>query len=421
MAATHVQHWEMNNMNNKKRGACVELTLGEMNLKKVPEGIDLYPCLEVLYLNNNPIRKVVGLMHNFRIRFLDMSFCKLTTLVGSDICALKNLQTLILRGNDIADIKAQTRVLQGLPCMDRLEVADNPMAYEQDATQYLIALLPKLAVLDCHSVEPVAREVANQKCRALNWVVQEADADSPQKGKKKKKGQPLTLAFNKRCTYRRRPISRSTRMAPTKCEKDAEKFSHAAKGKVIRDRLRWERDFNEAGRHSAPPLNYADFDCEVVPITKTRNQITFGRHMAAANQAIKAGGAAVKPPKVAGDHLKFMRWSELDNSARLSPAPEGPSEYPIIGSRVASSLGLHRQPSTQSRAITPMPDNTVVTISLPKIGSKYANELQSRTYEAIRPITPLFTTYNHGTVLKQFNFKSEPLPCEAMRVQPTCS
>lgn len=413
MAASRVYHWEMPNTNNKKRGACVELTLGEMNLKKVPEGIDLYPCLEILYLNNNPIRKVVGLMHNFRIRFLDMSFCKLTTLVNSDICALKNLQTLILRGNDIADIKAQTKVLQTLPCMDRLEVADNPIACEQDATQYLIALLPKLAVLDCHSVEPVAREVANQKCRALNWIVQEeADEESPQKGKTKKKRKPLTLAFNKRCTYRRRPISRSTRMRPTICEQDAEKFSRAAKGKVIRDRLRWERDFNEAGRHSAPPLNYADFDCEVVPITKTRNQISFGRHMAAAAEAIKASEAAIKPPKVAGDHVKFMRWSELDDSARLSPSPVRSSDIPIIGSRVASSLGL--QHSTQSRAITPVPDNTVVTISLPKIGNKY-------TKEGIRPITPLFTTYNHGTVLKQFNFKSEPLPCEAMRVQPTRS
>ena len=37
----------MPNMNNKKRGATVDLILGDKELKKVPQGIDLYTCLEV--------------------------------------------------------------------------------------------------------------------------------------------------------------------------------------------------------------------------------------------------------------------------------------------------------------------------------------------------------------------------------------
>merc|ERR1712166_1679470 len=86
-----VYGWEMPNTNNKKRGATVDLILGDKELKKVPQGIDLYTCLEILYLNNNPITKLTGLAMNFRIRFLDMSSCKLTTLVGSDLPKLKYL------------------------------------------------------------------------------------------------------------------------------------------------------------------------------------------------------------------------------------------------------------------------------------------------------------------------------------------
>ena len=37
----------MPNTNNKKRGATVDLILGDKELKKVPQGIDLYTCLEV--------------------------------------------------------------------------------------------------------------------------------------------------------------------------------------------------------------------------------------------------------------------------------------------------------------------------------------------------------------------------------------
>ena len=60
-----------------------------------------------------------------------MSSCKLTTLVGSDLPKLKNLETLILRGNDIGDIKRQTEVFQ--VWMTRFECSNNTLDW--DATR----------------------------------------------------------------------------------------------------------------------------------------------------------------------------------------------------------------------------------------------------------------------------------------------
>jgi len=205
----------MPNTNNKKRGATVDLILGDKELKKVPQGIDLYTCLEILYLNNNPITKLTGLAMNFRIRFLDMSSCKLTTLVGSDLPKLKNLETLILRGNAIGDIKRQTEVFQCLPSLARLEVANNPMACEEDADLYLIALLPKLSILDCHSITGPVRQKANEKCKMNNWIAKDVKEEDPMRDKLvdpvglRNTAKPKKIVFQKRCSYRRKPISRS--------------------------------------------------------------------------------------------------------------------------------------------------------------------------------------------------------------------
>ena len=51
---------------------------------------------------------------------------------------------------------------------------------------------------------------------------------------------PKKIVFQKRCSYRRKPISRRERLKPTKCEQDAEHKARGAKGAVIRARMRFE-------------------------------------------------------------------------------------------------------------------------------------------------------------------------------------
>lgn len=66
----------------------------------------------MLYLNNNRIRSIRNLSTNFRLNFLDLGNNKISTLVGSDLPCLRNLETLILRGNEVGDIVTQTKVLE---------------------------------------------------------------------------------------------------------------------------------------------------------------------------------------------------------------------------------------------------------------------------------------------------------------------
>lgn len=382
---------------------------------------------------------------NFRIRFLDMSSCKLTTLVGSDLPKLKNLETLILRGNDIGDIKRQTEVFQCLPSMSRLEIANNPMACEEDADLYLIALLPKLSILDCHSVTGPVRQKANEKCKMNNWIAKDVKEEDPMRDKLvdpvglRTTAKPTKIVFQKRCSYRRKPISRRERLKPTQCELAAEQNARAAKSVLIKARMRFEKEFNERGRHSAPPTNYVDYQPDWLVDVGTHTTKSFQSQFEYANRQMNRSLGGPKGPKRAqGDHLKFMRWSELNNTEvhDTSVAPPDRREWnkikrtgsviPVedysIGTRVASRMGLQsrnelhgaRGPLALGRTHSVIaPVNSVVSISLPKIGTNY---LTKET--PIRPITPLFATYNQKVSLKKFNINTEPLPVEELPVQP---
>jgi len=99
-----------------------------------------------------------------------------------------------------------------------------------------------------------------------------------------------------------------------------------------------------------------------------------------------------------------------------------PVEDYSIGTRVASRMGLHsggqlngaRGPLAIGRTHSVIaPVNSVVSISLPKIGTNY---LTKET--PIRPITPLFATYNQKVSLKKFNISAGGLPVEELPVQP---
>ena len=51
---------------------------------------------------------------------------------------------------------------------------------------------------------------------------------------------PKKIVFQKRCSYRRKPISRRERLKPTQCELAAEQNARAAKSVLIKARMRFE-------------------------------------------------------------------------------------------------------------------------------------------------------------------------------------
>merc|ERR1712230_328084 len=96
------------------------------------KGMDAFPFLEVLWLNDNLVHSVRHLRTNFRLKQLYLHNNKVETLAGSDVKYLASLEVLLLRNNNISDLKAQVSELGQLRCLRQLDLSENPCANETD-------------------------------------------------------------------------------------------------------------------------------------------------------------------------------------------------------------------------------------------------------------------------------------------------
>lgn len=392
-------------MSRKKRGLTKELILGDTGLKKIPEGLDQYGDLEVLYLDHNKIRKLKGLMANFRLRFLDLAKNSLTTLVGSDITSLGNLETLILRGNEIGDIKTQAKELAILPCLRRLEIQDNPMANESDARLYLIAMLPRLETLDCHGITPAERITASKMAKEKGWLkaeeVVKLDPNAPQRPPQKKKVKKDEVFYKMYPRGTRKRLTQADLDRPTACELDAQHnalrvirkknlAAHRARAKlsiipkhVPLSDSELERDYREIGSDLPQTQQFK------AVMSQTLNRVSSDK------------ATSTKKRSLPGDVLTLTRWSEVNNTRLLGHAP------PRIASRQGAhtSLGLSTMPSraTSRASVRPALGTHSVSVSfggLPKIPTTSDMEV------SIRPFTPMFATFNQRCVLDKINTRA---------------
>lgn len=130
----------------------VEVYLGRRGIQ-VLVNFELFPNLEVVWLNDNKLKEVQGLDTNFRIKELYLHDNHLKTLSGS-IPKLLHLRKLTLYNNELSDLDTVLGHLKPLGYLQHLELFENPLAEEQNYRKRLVAGLTTVQVLDRHGRFP---------------------------------------------------------------------------------------------------------------------------------------------------------------------------------------------------------------------------------------------------------------------------
>jgi len=144
--------------------------MAKRGIEKI-RGFEDFPCLEVLWMQENDITSLNHLDNNFRLKSLYLSGNRISTLEGSSLKNLPNLEVLFLANNQITDLGIQLREVQQLPFLQQLELLGNPVAEETNYRQQVIHRIPSLKVLDRHVITSLERVLAAQMARHEGWDV----------------------------------------------------------------------------------------------------------------------------------------------------------------------------------------------------------------------------------------------------------
>ena len=147
--------------NQKYASNCTELHLANRNIGWL-QGFDRFVNLEVLWLNDNKLRKLNGLEKNFRLRALHAHNNQLSTLKDSSVSRLVFLDELMLFNNHLEDLHATLKTLSRLRHLKHLDMFGNPLSEEKDYRLHVIKQLPHLEVLDRHVIEWEERQAAKE-------------------------------------------------------------------------------------------------------------------------------------------------------------------------------------------------------------------------------------------------------------------
>lgn len=211
----------------KARKNCDELVMTECGVVKI-RGMEQYTNLEVLRLTKNRITAIVNLEANFRLRRLYLAQNRVSTLVGSCLPFLRQLEVLDISGNDISGLKETCEVLGNLQKLQRLYIRDNPAANEECARLYLIHMLPWIEQCDGKVVTDEERLQAKEASQKLGWM----------KGGATPKPKTIQTAFGK--GYVRPPLP--AKVPDTSC---CERMLNTKANKILLYRGRDERQRKE--------------------------------------------------------------------------------------------------------------------------------------------------------------------------------
>ena len=135
--------------NNKYARDLTEVHLSDRGLDKL-ELFDQFPNLEEIWLNNNKLKNLDDIKHNFRSKKV---FCQNNQV--SNIDGLKNykfLEVLLLGDNKLRDLDKFLLVICKFAFMQQLDLFGNPLAEEPDYRLKIIYLMPQVKTLDRHVV-----------------------------------------------------------------------------------------------------------------------------------------------------------------------------------------------------------------------------------------------------------------------------
>ncbi|XP_056614753.1 nischarin [Triplophysa dalaica] len=123
------------------------------------ESVKLIPAVEFLDLSHNELTSLENLQHLYNLVHLNLSFNKLTVLEGVHT-KLGNIKTLILAGNQMETLSGLSKLyslvnldlssnklgqldeikhISGLPCLEKLALANNPMCIIPDYRTKILA------------------------------------------------------------------------------------------------------------------------------------------------------------------------------------------------------------------------------------------------------------------------------------------
>lgn len=146
-------------LNAKYIVACAELHLAEKEIRKLAH-FERFVNLNVLWLNNNALKKVDNLDNQIRMFELLVFNNQITTLEGS-LGNMRFLTKLMLHNNKLKDLDVQVEYLARLPFLQELTLFGNSIAEERNYRLKVICKCPSVKVLDRHAVTEEERFEAN--------------------------------------------------------------------------------------------------------------------------------------------------------------------------------------------------------------------------------------------------------------------
>jgi hypothetical protein len=149
-----------------------ELHLGKKNMTKLHPSITTFSNLEELWVNDNRLKRVVGLLPApgtvalsdgargcNRLKRLYASNNVISSLEG-DLTRLRYLEVLLLANNRLSNMELVSQQLASLRFLKQLDLFGNPLAEEQNYRLYIVHQHPQLELLDRRSVSDEERREA---------------------------------------------------------------------------------------------------------------------------------------------------------------------------------------------------------------------------------------------------------------------
>lgn len=138
----------------------LELYLTQLQLRAVPL-LDAYRNLQVLRLNGNCLRSTSFLRSCQRLTELYLQDNQIYSIVGTMI-HLTSLKVLSLQRNQITKLEQVVKEFSFMQCLERLNLAENPITQEPDYRHYVIFHCPSVETLDLLGVTILERREARQ-------------------------------------------------------------------------------------------------------------------------------------------------------------------------------------------------------------------------------------------------------------------
>lgn len=146
-------------LNAKYIQECSELHLANKEIRRLGH-FERFVNLNVLWLNNNLLKRVANLDNQIRMFELMVFNNQITTLDGS-LRNMRFLTKLLAHNNKLKDLDVQLQYLARLPFLEELTLFGNSIAEERNYRLKVICKCPSVKVLDRHAVTEAERFEAN--------------------------------------------------------------------------------------------------------------------------------------------------------------------------------------------------------------------------------------------------------------------